>query len=211
MALAVPAGIPLAIPGPASAQTSDLQGLEVAAENVFIPTTVSSVSAGTIQAGFRNWYSFLWNRSQTTVTNATVSVMSGYAPSLFDNVSSFPYASTDPSPLPPDQPYAAGDLWPKYTLPQNMVHVNYSLGFDSSRTVSPAVIPAGGAQQTLTITITPVDSRYLATSNQQHVGFSIIFRSNVPGVTVVSTTNPSNCRPRPTRRGCLNGNSAHLS
>jgi IPT/TIG domain-containing protein len=191
MALAISAGIPLAIPGPASAQTSDLQGLEVAAENVFIPTTVGSVSAGTVQAGFRTWYSFLWNRSQTTVTNATISVMSGYAPSLFDNVSSFPYSSTDPSPLPPDQPYAAGNLWPKYTLPQNMIHVNYSLGFDSSRTVSPAVIPVGGTQQTLTIKVTPADSRYLTTANG-FVAFNIIFRSNVPGVTVVSTTNPGN-------------------
>jgi hypothetical protein len=186
------AGVPLAGPGAASAQGNDLQGLEVAAENVFIPTTVNSVSAGTIQAGFWNWYSFLWNRSPTTVTNATISVMSGYAPSHFNDVTAFPYTSTDPSPLPSNQPYAAGTLWPKYTLPQNMIHANYSLGFGSSRTLSPAVIPVGGTQQTLTITVTPVDSRYLPASNQQHVTLDIIFRSNVPGVTVVSTTNPGN-------------------
>jgi hypothetical protein len=189
-ALVAAAGVPLACPGAASAQGNDLQGLEVAADAVFIPTTVNSVSAGTVQAGFRTWYSFLWNRSPTTVTNATISVMSGYAPSLFDNVSAFPYTSTDPI-LASGQPYAAGNLWPKYTLPQNMIHVNYSLGFDSSRTVSPAVIPVGGTQQTLTITMTPVDSRYLTTANG-HVGFNLFFRSNVPGVTVVSTTNPDN-------------------
>src|ERR1019366_8891439 len=189
-ALVAAAGVPLACPGAASAQGNDLQGLEVAADAVFIPTTVNSVSAGTGQAGFRARYSFLWNRSPTTVTNATISVMSGYAPSLFDNVSAFPYTSTDPI-LASGQPYAVGNLWPKYTLPQNMIHVNYSLGFDSSRTVSPAVIPVGGTQQTLTITMTPVDSRYLTTANG-HVGFNLFFRSNVPGVTVVSTTNPDN-------------------
>ncbi len=160
LALVITAGAQLASTGAALAQVNDLHALEVAADNVFAPATVNSVSAATIQTGFRNWYSFLENRSQTTVTNATVSVMSGYDPSLFDGVSSFPYASTDPS-LAPGQSYAAGNLWPKYTLPENMIPVNYSLGYDSSRAASPALIPVGGTQQTVAITLTPVDPRYV--------------------------------------------------
>ena len=190
LALVITAGAQLASTGAALAQVNDLHALEVAADNVFAPATVNSVSAGTIQTGFRNWYSFLENRSQTTVTNATVSVMSGYDPSLFDGVSSFPYASTDPS-LAPGQSYAAGNLWPKYTLPENMIPVNYSLGYDSSRAASPALIPVGGTQQTVAITLTPVDPRYVTTSNG-FVWFNVILDSNLPGVTLVSTTNPSN-------------------
>jgi len=75
------------------------------------------------------------NQSQTAATNATISVESGYSPSLFDSVIAFPFASSTPI-LAPGQMSSGGNLRPKFGLPANMIAVNYSLGFDSSRTAA---------------------------------------------------------------------------
>ena len=96
IALTVSAGIPLAIPGPASAQqpvNTDLTALEVAADQVFLPPTTTSVQAGTTQNGTRLWDFFLGNNSSTPVTSPTITIDSGYSPSLFPGVSSFPDGS----------------------------------------------------------------------------------------------------------------------
>jgi hypothetical protein len=54
MALVVSAGIPMAIPGPASAQqpvNTDLTALEVATDNVLLPADATGAQAGTAQSG----------------------------------------------------------------------------------------------------------------------------------------------------------------
>jgi len=186
IALTVSAGIPLAIPGPASAQqpvNSDLTALEVAADQVFLPPTTTSVQAGTTQNGTRSWDFFLGNNSSTPVTGPTVTIDSGYSPSLFPGVSSFPVTATQAS-LASGQQFSGGPLL-------SDIPVGFTPGYDSSRTVSPSTIPAGGTQQTVVITITPADARYTSPPDG-FAGFNIILGSGVPGVSLVSTTNPNN-------------------
>ena len=186
MALAVSAGIPLAIPGSASAQqpvNSDLTALEVAADQVFLPPTATSVQAGTTQDGTRNWDFFLGNNSQTSVTNPTVTINSGYSPSLFPGVSSFPVTATQAG-LAPGQQFSGGPLI-------SNIPVSFTAGYNSTRTVSPLTVPAGGTQQTVVITLTPVDARY-ASPPDGFAGFNIILASDVQGVSLVSTSNPGN-------------------
>jgi hypothetical protein len=178
--------IQLASPWAAFAQqpiNNDLTALEGAADNVFLPPTATSAQAGTTQSGTRSWDFFLGNRSQTPVTNATVTVESGYNPSLFPGVSSFPVTATQAN-LTPGQEFSAGPL-------QSSIPVSFTLGYDSTRTVSPLVVPVGGTQQTVIITVTPIDARY-ASPLDGFVFFNINLNSNVPGVSTVSTTNPNN-------------------
>jgi hypothetical protein len=185
MALVVSAGIPLAIPGSASAQQpvgTDLNALEVVADQVFLPPTTTSAQAGTTQSGTRNWNFFLGDNSLTSVTNPTITIDSGLSPSLFPGVSSFPVTESQAS-LAPGQQFQ-GNL-------NSNIPVSFTPGYDSTRTVSPLTVPAGGTQQTVVITITPVDARY-ALPPDGFVGFNIILGSEVPGVSLVSTTNPNN-------------------
>ncbi len=186
IALTASAGIPLAIQGPASAQqpvNTDLTALEVAADQVFLPPATTSVQAGTTQNGTSNWNFFLGNNSQTSVTSPTVTINSGLSPSLFPGVSSFPVTESQ-----------AGGLAPGQQFPGNLnsnIPVSFTPGYGSSRTVSPSTIPAGGTQQTVVITITPADARYTSPPDG-FAGFNIILGSDVPGVSLVSTTDPNN-------------------
>jgi len=187
IALTVSAGIPLAIPGSASAQQpvgTDLTALEGAADHVFLPPTTTSAQAGTTQNGTRSWDFFLSNNSSTQVTSPTVIIDSGYSPSLFPGVSSFPVTESQAS-LASGQQFSGGPLL-------SDIPVGFTLGYDSSRTVSPSTIPADGTQQTVVITITPADARYTSSPDSFVVFFNINLSSNVPGVSLVSTTNPTN-------------------
>jgi hypothetical protein len=192
IALTVSAGIPLAIPGPASAQqpvNNDLTALEVAADQVFLPPTTTSVQAGTTQSGTRAWDFFLGNNSQTSVTNPTITVNSGWSPSLFPEISSFPVTGSQGS-LAPGEVLSA---LPTGAL-NSLIPVSFSLGYNSTRQASPGVIPVGGTQQTLTVTVTPIDPRYQSggTPDSPFGIFNIIVDSQVAGVSVVSTTGPNN-------------------
>jgi hypothetical protein len=182
IALVIAASIQLVSPWVAFAQPPpiDLNALEGPFATVFLPPTATSAQAATMQHGLRSWGIFLSNNSQTSVTNAAITVESGYDPSLFPGVTAFPVTYTQ-STLTPGQELSAG-------LPPSNIPVNFTLGFDSTRAVSPIMIPVGGTEQTVTITMTSIDSRYAPTIT----GFLVDLDSNVPGVSVVSTTNPSN-------------------
>jgi hypothetical protein len=186
MALAVAASIPLAIPGTASAQgpNSDLTALEVAASDVSLPPAATSAQAGTVQSGIRNWDFFLGNNSQTSVTNPTITIDGGYSPSLFPGISSFPVTGSQASLAPGQQFFTP----PGGALNSN-IPVSFTAGYDSTRTVSPLMVPVGGSQQTVVITMSPVDTRYAPGPG---VIFNINLSSDVPGVSLVSTTNPDN-------------------
>ena len=189
MALAIAGGIPMAIPGPASAQqpvNTDLTALEVAADQVFLPPAATSAQAGTTQSGTRSWDFFLGNNSQTSVTNPTITIDSGYSPSLFPGVPSFPVTASQAS-LTPGQQFST----PPGGALNSDIPVNFTTGYDSTRTVSPLTVPAGGTQQTVVITITPADARYTSPPDG-FVFFNINLTLNVPAVSVVSTTNPDN-------------------
>jgi len=192
IALTVSAGIPLAISTPASAQqpTNVLFAGDVAGDSVHLPPTTTSVLATDVQNGNKFWFSTIGNYTQTPVTNAAVSIMSGYDPSLFDSVTSFPVIGTTAS-IAPSQGWLGPSLNPVSEQNPGALSVSYSLGYDSTRTVSPSVIPAGGGQQTVTMTLTPVDAEYGPQPNRT-VNFDIFISSPLPGVTVASFTNPGN-------------------
>jgi hypothetical protein len=188
-ALTVAGGIQLTIPGTASAQqsiNSDLTALEVAADQVFLPPAATSAQAGTTQSGTRSWDFFLGNNSQTSVTNPTITIDSGYSPSLFPGVPSFPVAASQAS-LGAGQQFST----PPGGALNSDIPVSFTAGYDSTRTVSPLTVPAGGTHQTVVITITPADARYTSPPDG-FVFFNINLSLNMPGVSVVSTTNPSN-------------------
>jgi hypothetical protein len=159
ISLAVIASLLLSIGGgSALAQVpSDLEAVEGAQSNGFVGAGVDRVSGTTTFTGTRSWVFSLTNRSGSPVTSPTVSVDSGYDPTLLYSVtsagcptpiSSFPIAFTGPS-LP------SGLGW-TLTL-QSGVATTFTPGFDSARTMTPLVIPVGGAQQKVTITLRASD------------------------------------------------------
>ncbi len=182
LALVIAASIQLVSPWAAFAQQGviDLNALEGPFDTVFLSPTATSAQAATMQHGNRSWGIFLSNNSQTSVTNAAITVQSGYDPSLFPGVAAFPVTYTQ-STLAPGQQLVSG-------LPPSNIPVDFTLGFNSTRAVSPVLIPVGGTQQTVTITMTSIDSRYAPAIT----GFLVDLDSTLPGVSVVSTTNPNN-------------------
>jgi hypothetical protein len=189
MALVVSAGISLAIPGSASAQpgpNSDLQALEVANHAVSLSPDATSVQAGTTQSGTRLWDFFLGNSSQTSVTNAAITVDSGWSPSLFPGISSFPVTGSQGN-LAPGEVLS---LLPTGAL-NSLIPVSFTTGYDSTRTVSPSGIPAGGGQQMVVITMTLTDARYTLPPDGL-VGIIVNLASPVPGASIASTTDLGN-------------------
>ena len=173
--------------GTARAQTSDLSGLASSGYGVSVSPDTTNVSSTTIQHGNRSWMAIINNNMQSDATNAAISFNSGYNPTLFDAVSAFP-VSTNFGTLP------AGGLQIAKLFPSgDSMPVDYMLGYDSTKTTNVASIPAGGGQQTVTITVTPKDSRYVPSTNSDISFHLFVFAdSSIPGVTVASTTDPNN-------------------
>jgi hypothetical protein len=145
------------MPTPASAGVHDeLSGKLVSASYTRLPDTATSNSAGTVLTGVRGWRIYLGNGLTSEVTNALVTIDSGRDPSLFDwngPVTSFPVTKTTPT-------LASGQEWDTGGGLASSIPVSFQAGYDSTRTVDPAVIPAGGGRQEVTVTVTPVDDRY---------------------------------------------------
>lgn len=174
------------------AQNADMDASETVNDNVSLPLSATSAQAGTTQNGFYTWQFNMQNNAQTDVTNPKITVNSGYDPSLFEGISSFPFTYTKPS-LTPGEAFSTNWLTPNDTFTSTppasyATPVTFTLGYDSTRTVNTDTIPVGGTQQTVTITLTPIDSEYLASEKSFHV----LLNSNVPGVTVASVTDPAN-------------------
>ncbi len=183
-----------AIPQIAFAQNpfSDLVAQEAAFDVAALPPTATNAQAGTVRTGTRNWGAFFGNRSPNSVTNPTVSVQSGYDPSQYmffwknQPVSAFPVTDSQ-STLDPGQVFSAGSSGLGSNIP-----VNFTLGYNSTRTVSPLMIPVGGTDQAVTITVTLMDSRYAAVPPDVFSFIIVTVGSNLSGVSLVSTTNPKN-------------------
>jgi hypothetical protein len=167
----------------ASAQPSDLTAGEAALNNGAAGAGVDSVAATTTLTGYRSWIFFLGNYSQGPVT-PTVSVDSGYDPSLFcssnpptcDPLSSFPRTNTGPSLL-------TGQEWHVPDL-LSSVSTTFTPGFDSARAMNPLVIPAGGAEQTVTVTLRAADPNI--------ENLYVFPYSPVPGASIVTVNGPAN-------------------
>jgi hypothetical protein len=171
----------------ASAQEPfDLIAKHVTVVSKELPDTATSNSAGAVLNGVRGWRTYIENRSQAGVTNAAVTVDSGYNPSLFfwnGPVASFP-ATKSVSTL------AAGQVYDAEQGLTSSIPVAFAAGYDSTRTVDTATIPVGGGQQTVTVTVTLRDQGYEASDILGQ--FNIIVDSELPGVTVASWIGPDN-------------------
>lgn len=165
----------------AHAQEADLQVMDVVSNNIQLLPAITSASATTVQNGSKGWFSIIENDSQMPITNTALTIMSGYDPALFNDVTSFPYT------------YTVGTIEPGQIQFVNrpipaMIPVLYTLGFDSSKEITPTTIPVGGTQQTVKITVTLVDEKYIT----QGGSFNILVHPNSNGVTLVSLSDPTN-------------------
>ena len=113
------------------------------------------------------------------MTNPTVTVDSGYPVSAFPGLSgatSFPVSISQPS-LAPGQSF-----FPNANFISN-IPVTMSPGFDSTRSVSPRIIPVGGGHQQLTVTITPRTTLG---------GYKVAIYNSVTGVSISQVSGPIN-------------------
>jgi len=156
-----------------------------------VPEGVNSVSGSAVLQGNPTWDLALLNESTTTVTNPTITIAGGVDPAVFDGGLPTPTLPSSCG-LPSLAPGAAMSLQPAlvaYGLQQS-----YHLGFDSSRTVTPDQVPAGGGNVTVQLSITMTEPAIVA---EEHVLTLDALQTQGPegppqGITVVSTTDPAN-------------------
>ena len=160
------------------------------------PADATSVfGSGTVQ-GFPTWYMILTNFSGASVPNPTLTISSGLDPSVFDGelpTPSFP-SSCSLSSLPARTSMIPG------TLQAPSLQQSFSPGFDSTRSVSPSTVPAGGGDVTVTVTATLTNSEFAG--GPLTVNLTDI---NYPGVSLVSYTNPTNLGQGESIYNCLPG------
>lgn len=171
----------------AHAQAVDLSGLASSGYNVSVSSETTSVSGAVVQNGYRNWMATINNHTQASVDGAAITFMSGYNPSLFEAISSFPTTTSFGT-------LEAGNMQiAKLMTNGESIPVDYTLGYDSTKTTNVTSIPVGGGQQTVTVTIMPKDSRYIPSADSDISFHLFVYAdSSVPGVTVVSTSGPNN-------------------
>jgi hypothetical protein len=157
----------------------DLRVQDGHVQEATVGPAVDSVQAGDSLAGTLNWF-FVIDDFDLSVTNPTITVDSGYPASAFTGLgaSSFPVTVTQAS-LDAGQSFFSNPLaqFGVTTIPTTM-----TAGFDSSRSVTPAVVPVGGGDQQVTVSVTPQTT---GPDYKVSVG-------DLPGVTVTADSGPSN-------------------
>ena len=145
-----------------------------------VSPSTDSVASGTIfEDAVGEWGFNMQNYSSDALTNPTISMASGYDPSVLypswdGPATALPIVRSQPS-LPPGSGFGLGG--------GGFVPVTAVAGCDTSRSLSPLMIPVGGGQQTLTVTFRCTDPGVTGVGNQIYA---------LPGATVVSFTPPSN-------------------
>jgi len=181
----------LLLAAPASAQFPNI-GVgdgrwQIAGVPVSTTSPTDSMAAGTQLTGARRWDLALSNGYSSAFDNPTISVSTSLDPSWFAGGHQ-PGSSTWSS-----LGANASLLWEFY-LSQSAGSglLNFTPGYDSSRTVSPLIVPPGISQQTVTITVTARDQRYYSNSMiNPSSGIGIL----MPGATILSIAGPSNLTP----------------
>ena len=147
-------------------------------ESASFPADVDSSQGSEVLQGLRSWSVSIGERSQAA-TNAAISIQSGYPASSLKGPLSASAAVLDQS--------LGLDL--NSTIP-----VSFSPGFDSARSMSPAVIPAGGGQQSVQVTFRRTDASACVTNIPGLEGCR--FEGNLPsgwaGAAIVAVAGPSN-------------------
>lgn len=145
------------------------------------PQAASDVSGSGSVVGYPGWAVFFDNHTGSGITNPTVTLSSGLDPAVFDGqIPSFPFACSLPG-LDANQQL---QIFPG--LEATGLHSSFSLGYDSKRSVTPAVVPAGGGNVTVQFTVTLTNSRYAGG------GFVYLNINHGLDTSIVSQTPPTN-------------------
>jgi len=123
-------------------------------------------------------------QSPQAITDPTISVSSAYPTSDFPGVTSFPMTQTEPS-LP-----VGGNM--DFQLSSTLT-TQGTIGFDSSRSVSPLIVAPGGGQQTVTVTV-DLSDRY---DNYLQVGFPLDFAGETESCGTASDSAAASCSANP--------------
>jgi hypothetical protein len=167
---------------------SDLYANVSNADVYQVPGGVTSVSGSASVQGYPSWTPDMGNNSGETVT-PTITISGGVDPSVFDD--SLPTATLPSScglgALP------SGDNMSLFGITAEGIQDNFTLGFDSTYTVTPDEVALGGGDVTVEATVTLTDPRFTSTPNTGVIGVSIggLYGPN-SGVTLVSLSGPTN-------------------
>lgn len=144
------------------------------------PPAASNVSGAATVDGHPGWAVFFDNNTDSPVTNPSVSLSSSLDPSVFDGeIPSFPFSCS----LPGLDPTQEMQVFPG--LEATGLHSSFSLGYDSTRSVSPAVVPVGGGDVNVQFSVTLTDPRFAD-------GFVSLFVDHGGDVSIVSEQPPTN-------------------
>jgi hypothetical protein len=120
----------------------------------FASPATDSIAGGTTFTGNLFWNIGIANQSPGPVSAPAISIASGYDPSLFFangsffSTSSFPFTASQPS-LDPQSAFGI-------SLGSSLT-ASAPVGCDTSRSMSPAIVPLGGTEQTITFTVRCTD------------------------------------------------------
>jgi hypothetical protein len=148
---------------------------------------VDNVAGSAVLNGTRGFFFNFTNQTQSTITNATVTMTSGWNLSYFPGIATLPVSSTTPA-------LGPGESSDYLDFPQlccTLVPSSFSEGFDSVRSVQPVRIGSGGGTQTVQISLTLTDP----TLASRIFGLNVDVQDPsylLPGVTLVSSTGPTN-------------------
>jgi hypothetical protein len=140
--------------------------------------SVNSVSGTKVLHGTWGW-SFGMTNGTMAATNASLSVESGYPASDFVGVTSFPVSTS------------AATFGPGQSLGVNLnstIGASFSAGFNSSRAMTPTVIPAKGGKQSVKVTFTRTSTSECTNGCDLQGGVS----PGLAGAKILGLTRPSN-------------------
>lgn len=144
------------------------------------PPAASNVSGGATVDGHPGWAVFFDNNSGSPVTDPTVSLSSSLDPGVFDGeIPGFPFSCSLPS------LDASKEMQVFPGLEATGLHSSFSLGYDSTRSASPAVVPVGGGDVNVRFSVTLTDPRFAG-------GFVSLFVDHGGDISIVSEQPPTN-------------------
>jgi len=147
------------------------------------PAGVDVTQGSEVLQGLRSWGLAIHNDQYDTVaaTHAVINVQTGYPASSLEGPLSASTAALGPVVL---------GLDVNSTIP-----VAFTPGFDSTRSMSPEVIPAGGGRQLVRVTFTRTDASACQTNipGQEGCGFiGVLDLAGLAGAAIVAVAGPSN-------------------
>ncbi|HLZ48157.1 MAG TPA: hypothetical protein VKR80_05850 [Candidatus Limnocylindria bacterium] len=155
---------------------------EAHGEVATVPSSVDAVSSSAGLAGTWGFWAQVQNHSGADVTNAMVSIDSGYPATGFasagQSFAAFPVSLSQASLA------DGGTVF--LDLRQSPLPVSGPSGFESSRSVDQLNVPLTGLQQTTTVSFTLTDPAY-GTPNHY---LKLTIESRVPGATLVTLVAP---------------------